>query len=378
MAKRKTSYSDAIKAEIYEALLKQDLRFNELAKTIGRDHMTLSRYLHHAEESGEVVKTGKTRRSPYSLTPKGQETLQRIVEAQIASKQPILLHGEVNSDGYLQPSDLAGSFSESTMPLPLPVDVTMYGTEELRSYFPIRTMDILIDKHLVGPKNAPKTTLKLVTGEWAMNFVWTQILTRLMRLYQLHHNYGKKTKNVLIITDTKGSILGYHYDENEGARPPPALTLDNILGFDATLTIRYEGRKLMKSPDLQEIHRASRRLVGALLLRLAGGWFFGWHPRSISTPISLLERGGLLESKDAEELRLTLAHEKPVRSWFEARWRPSKAARAAILEIACKYLKEGGVLMAKDTAPRSHVTRRFHIAPRNRGTHDQRQGDPFT
>jgi hypothetical protein len=42
---------------------------------------------------------------------------------------------------------------------------------------------------------------------------------------------------------------------------PPPLTAQNILGFDRSLAIRYEGKKLMQSGDLGKMAQASKRLA---------------------------------------------------------------------------------------------------------------------
>ena len=323
MARHLKTYSDEIKLRIYKKLSEHEHKFTELSAACRINQVTLSEYLLHAQEMSEVERDPRTKQ--YNLTPKGQETIQRILNAEAAKDHPIWFQNRVDSEGDLEASDLAGPFSEETTPLPIPVEVTIYGTEELRSDFSLTLVDALAQTGNIGPRKVPKAKLRLMTGRWAMNFVWGLILPRLFELLDRHHDFKKNAR---------------------GEQPPP-LTLDNILGFDASLTIRYEGKKLVRSQDIQQAHQASRRLIGALLLRLAGGWFFGWDPFSLSAPIPLLERGGLLERKDARRLHQILTRKKY--GGNVARWHPTKADRTTILEIASKYLKEGGVLTPKRT-----------------------------
>ena len=98
------TYSDEIKLRIYKKLSEHGHRFTELSVACKINQVTLSEYLLHAQEMSEVERDPRSKQ--YNLTPKGQENLQRILNAEAAKDHPIMFQGRLDSEGDLVPSDL--------------------------------------------------------------------------------------------------------------------------------------------------------------------------------------------------------------------------------------------------------------------------------
>lgn len=316
-------YSDGIKAAIYGHLSEQKLRFDNLVKVSGRNRVTLSKYLKYAQVLGEVQKDVQTRE--YLLTAKGENELERIASAEKAKQYPVRYGGVVDSLNEFEPSDLrkiAGLVALNELPLPIPVNRSIYATDELAFIFQ-QAEDRLLDHGYAGPRKVPGKLLKDATDPLVKRFIWMNIIERVQMLMQWHGDYKR----------------------NSRIEKPPTLSVENILGFDASITVRYEAKELAKSGEIQE-RGIRRRLAGALLLRLA----LGPHETSPSSSsydmIPLLEHGGLLDKRDAAKIRQHITKGK-TRQFILRRASPqpiSRAARGVILEVGLRYLKEGGVL----------------------------------
>jgi len=292
--------------------MKRRFRFNDLKRVSRRSAPTVSAYLAHAQREGEVERDPASQE--YYLTPKGQDELDRIVTIERMRQHPVRFSGKVDSLIELN-ADKAAWIHEKVeaneLPLPIQVDTTIYASEELAPMFERMKRDILLEED-VGPRTLFKKILKASTDSFVKQLIWSCIFERLA----------------------------------------PPLSLSSILGFDLSFIVRFEGKKLaerLATPgDVRqelEAHRMGRRLAGALLLNLAfigeGGRGILWEvfgPETYSSNydlIPLLESGGLLEKEDADRLRpLVLDRYAP----------RGESAKKALLEIAFRYLKEGGIL----------------------------------
>lgn len=325
------NYDEDIKTSVYEQLKTQKLRFTKLVEASRRNKVTLSEYLTHGQELGEIAKDPRTRE--YFLTEKGEDELDRLEGQRVEKESPIRYSGQVDSLNELSSYDfdsyqIDGLVAFGELPLPIPVTTAIYGSEELAFLFN-RGKDHLLYHDGVSPRQLHKAMLKGPSYSLVKQFVWMHILERLWGLAQWHGEYRANSK----------------YEK------PPPFTLESIIGFDLSLTVRYEGKKLAKSQDMNEIRLTSRRFVGALLLRIGCGLTEGLSHTSTYEVITLLEEGGLLDGKDAAKVRRALRGTRPIRKrrahGFETVHSSGgfgEPEQRIVLEVAIRYLKEGGIL----------------------------------
>jgi hypothetical protein len=156
------------------------------------------------------------------------------------------------------------------------------------------------------------------------------------------------------------------------SKTPPPLTIKNVLGFDLSLRIDYEGKKLVKHSNLDELYKIEKRLVGTVLLKLAYSQE-GGSEYSTSDVIPLFVKSDLLERKDAQQIirvlpRLRIKLDSPTKSSgslvsfssTEERRSTWEHRTEVILPIALRYLKEGGIL-PKDSNP--ELLAKQYLAP---------------
>ena len=311
-------YSDEIKAHIYRKLSGRTLTFSKLITCTRKNRVTLSQYLKNGKDELEIEWDQKTKK--YSLTAKGRDELNRITTTQEIRKQAVWYSDELElSREIIEPdpdekeslkSLLWNGFLEDleTPPLPVPVSVTTYGSDQDLFYSATRSAHRAHPS--LGPRRIRKEILRKQTGSVARNVVWDVILDRVWRLLELHRAYsGKRTLT-----------------EPQCKESPLPLTLESILGFDMSLTIRYEGTKLMKSKQTAKL------LAGSLLLQIA--MTEGVRPEAAMAPgfptfydiFPYLEKGGLIEGIDVDRI-----------------------TKGGILEVAFRYLAETGVLKLHST-----------------------------
>lgn len=302
--------------------------FKQLKKA-SRDGTTLSLYLHHGMHLGEVKHDGK--RKPYALTPKGLNELNRIENARKMKEATIRYSGEIDSLNDLtfklpslresQSFLLQRSLILRELPLPISVKVAMGGSKE--QAFILQDLEdyVLHSGTGIGPRKVPKAVLMGATNMIVKQFVWTNLLERLSMLYEWHAAYDKRIRD-------QGRMKGVKRLQEMG-KPPP-LTVESLLGFDISLTIQYDGKWLAKSQDVKVIRQVSRRLAGAILLPLGTSMAPDYPPSYL---ITLLENGNLLDKKDADRIRAAL----------RGKHADYRAARRVIVEVAFRYLREGGV-----------------------------------
>jgi hypothetical protein len=157
-----------------------------------------------------------------------------------------------------------------------------------------------------------------LTAEWGRQIVKQAIRINIMRLLDLHRAY----------------------DNEKAGKDAPPLTLENMMGFDITFTVSYEGSRLRNFGDQPIRQLLSReqmkdRVVGWLLLEIA--YEEGcdapeaFHMKSQSPyhslyeTIPLLEKARLLSPQDVDRIRL-----------------------GGIVEVAFRYLQKARALALKD------------------------------
>jgi hypothetical protein len=276
--------------------------------------VTLSQYLKNGKDRHEVEWDQETKK--YSLTAKGSDELNRITIVQEIRKRPVSHSYELELSKEITEPDLSDE-KESVKPfflegfvedlmspqLPVPISVTNYGSDQDLFYSAARAAHM---RHpALGPRKIGKEILREQTGDVARSVVWSIILDRIWVLLELHRAYsGRRT-----------------WTHPQCKESPKPLTLENILGFDMTLTIRYEGTKLMKSKQTAKL------LAGSLLLQIAKSE--GLSPEAaiksgfatLYDIFPYLEKGGLIEGIDIDRIK-----------------------KGGILEVALRYLAEAGVL----------------------------------
>jgi hypothetical protein len=346
-----------IKREVYEVLSRGACREREIQRVTGRSRPTLEVYLTKGAEDGEIKKDPRTRE--YDLTPAGRAELDRLRTAQGLEQADCHYPAELDHRlAWGDPSQWPGrepdpgffysSAYNSQLPLPAKVYAAVYASKELQAWFLNYQPDAIatVEMGLAGARDVPRLVLEnpMVIQPGAVEqFVWNMIGQRM---------------------DLLAAKL-----ENENPRErSPLFTLENILGFDVSLTLRYDGAKmfprfvrkrgngssLKTGVGKNERKSIARRLAGAILLTIACGFLplnspLDWVVRNPATLITELERGGLIDREDAATVSRVLSDAARTRTpekevdWPEL----TRSQKSTIGEIAVRYLKDGGVI-AKD------------------------------
>jgi len=351
------TYDDSITAAIYATLRNRKMGFNNWVKESKINRTTLNVYKHHGLELGEIEKE-QGRRGKFFLTAKGQSELRRITDLQKIKKQRRHYFGKIDSMNELIPPSELWSLEANVklleLPLPMPVEVGMYGSEELYPLFEWAEYQLSVHNG-VGDKKLRPEFLK---GSKSLiePLLWTHIWERLTYILRWHGRYRLKLTN----------------------EAPPPLTVENVLGFDLSFRVDYEGKNLLKQSKLEEPYKIGKRLVGSVLLRLAYAQE-GGSEYSTSDVIHLFVQSGLLERKDAQRIIRVLPRSRITRSGggshggivslssTEERRSTWAHRTEVILPIALRYLAEGGIvqvpkgsspeLLAKECLARPHITR---------------------
>ncbi len=315
---------DETRKNIYRCLTRP-ITFDKLVRSSRTNRVTLSQCLAYGIEQGEIEH--HSRRGPYLLTAKGQVELNRAEAMQQIREQLVEYDDELDFSAELvdlsDDTNTACAILDESLqnpPLPVKIKATVYGNDPT-SLDDVKSRVLLRDYNL-GRKKVAREILRALTYPSAKRLVWGCILSHVWALMELHRAYKGRgewsgaTENLLA------------YDRRKGQ--PPPLDLDNIIGFDITMTMRYEGTKLRGSKETQDLvekRQMDKRLTGSLLLQIAE--IEGTDPsvlRDSRRPcyydmIPLLERGGLLNDDDVRIIH-----------------------SGRIVEVALRYLEEGGVL----------------------------------
>lgn len=350
-----------IKRELYEELSKGGLRETELQRVTGRSRPTLEVYLTKAAEDGEIEKDPKT--GKYSLTPAGRAELDRLRTAQGLEHADCHYQAEIDPrrtwrDSHLWPREwprpnlFYTSSYYSELPLPAKVYAAVYASKELRDWFLTYQSDAMAEVEMghAGAKELPQLVLKnpmVIEPGLIEQFVWGMIEQRM-------------------------DLLAAEFKDQDPRKRAPLFTLENILGFDLSLTVRYDGAKMF--PKLigkrgygssletgvgkEERKRIARRLAGAILLQIACGFMplnfpLDWLVKNPAALIEEFEKGGLIDRDDATIVSRVLSDAAKARMsrGNEGDWpKLTRSQRSIIGEIAFRYLKDGDVI-AKDWEP---------------------------
>jgi predicted transcriptional regulator len=352
MVRPQKTYDPTFIAWIYAQLEKRSLRYSELVKACRRkmSGQTVNNYVSHGEDLGEIKKE-EGRRGKYYLTSKGHVKLEQIRSKKNAQGVPWYV-GDVDTPDMLwtkrelvYPVEVDRVTEE--MPLPLPAFAALSGSADLYvlreaaessvlrrraiedpydTTFDPAGVGLLLSllkegelpprQNRLGSVKLHKQARQLVTAEWARQIVKRAIRINILRLLDLHRGYinGKATKE-----------------------PPPSLTLENILGFDVTFTVSYEGSKLRtgkREPRGMLREQAKDRMVGWLLIQIAyeegcdeskalrmHSGLKGMFAASLYETIPLLEKEGLLRPEDTHEI-----------------------SQGGIVEVAFRYLQKAEAL----------------------------------
>lgn len=319
-SKRTRRAPGEVKASIYRALDKHGrLGFVRLSESSRTNRVSLSKYIKHGLEAREIERDPITQE--YYLTDDGRDELDAHVHhksinqyhAKRIIQHPIRLS---NSFLTLEPNvlktDIDLDHALMNAPLPMPIDVITHGSSMLDSVFDRAEQTTRFLSPGLTSMQAPEEVLKGLIGSFARDLLWGIIMARIWNVLKEHHALsGDGPWNRAVRAESR-----YNATEN----PPPLLKLENILGFDLDLTIRYDGKKLMSSREnqavLERTHIADR-LAGSILLDIAGR--IGCDPEfntermidkmfPLGVPsyydlVPLLESGGLLSAQDIEKIR---------------------------------------------------------------------------
>jgi hypothetical protein len=357
LAREHTNYDEEIKLSIYKKLNRQPFRFNELVEELARNRVTVSEYLLHAQNGNEIEKDLRTKE--YYLTEKGKDEVDRILADRARKLAPFRYHGRVGpSSGGLvewkawfpaprkwsedtgvhsdQDYDMAVSISGSQrygvvaprLPLPLDLDASMYGSEEFRGRYDEEERFFQDDMGL-RPKAMRATVLDETVRPLAEGFFWSFLMLRFTDFLRWHEMSREKRTT----------------------EAPPPLTVESILDFDVSMTIRYQGkdrflrRGVPTASEAKERHLIMKRLVGALLLRAA----YNWNLELGFPYVDLLRTAGWLDKGDADALNAAYIEWKkgPDREPL-----PDNPLRVLLYQTGWRYLEEGGY--PKVDVPPSH------------------------
>jgi hypothetical protein len=331
-------YSEPIRYRIYGVLKGKKLRFGDLDDSRLPSRPILSTYLAHGEAIGEVYHDPFTKE--YSLTPKGEGELNRMAMVFAIKKQPLNFAFELDQ---LNPPYI---FSSNMLPLPVPVQGDFGGSEEIHDMFDERLAAQEVKNVSAG--RLRKILQKSATDSFVNNILWTIISQRISDLMESHRAFD---------TRQEADETGEKSEQGATEHKPPPLDVANILGFDLTFTMKYEGKKVVKclrqKGELGEIgelskfeDRIRRTLAAGILIKLASGGFrdIARVPRLIS----LISDGKLLDKDDARTILKAVANPYLIDLTEVTRM------KEALLAVAYRYLATVGVLnLPKNTSPES-------------------------
>lgn len=352
LVRKLKAYSDEIKLSIYENLSQRGLRFDSLAEASGRNRVTLTEYLVHGQEESELSRDPRTKE--YMLTPKGRDELERLLIEQSRREASFEYHGRIEPTGYSIPPSPTAIGKERyqavshmllgyELPLPLTTTGSIYGSEALK--FIQEAEERWLQDLKVSPRRIGPEMLDDLVRRYAEPLVWRFILRRLGMLLEWHEFYGKPSE-----PDDADWMTEYQ------KKKPPALTIENILGFDLSMSIRYNGTRLLKSgaqmtnrSGLAERKRAKNILVGATLTNIAYE-----HPESGQEVgvIDHFRKAGLLRKEEADIInKLEQAMYLPSPSGIAGEHiiDPEKHRIFAerVYEIGWRYLVDAGLIDSK-------------------------------
>lgn len=359
MVRKYRHYKDEKKARLYAPLKNAEtgLRHKDLSKLSKLDYFTFNCYLDHFLKEREIYMDTVSR--TYKLTEKGREELHRLdrmvrIQKIVGEPSTVVYYdglvdslNEIEQDSIIQYFDMLGPLSlPEQMPLPASIDTGIYASKEVGMFLQLAEdwtrMLGQMKPGAVVDKKVRKMIRTEVVGPFAKALLWDAIMERMWALINWHK----------------------HYEVDKKVEKPPTFNLDYLLGFNLAIIMEYEGKKLIDPKNYREAiekRKAAKRLVGAILLRIGSGVQEGVDEASTYDVVDFFERGELLSHDDAEKLRsafrklgyrkVTLRRQRSKgRIWLSSdgggssRDGTSQEGRMIVLEVACRYLAEGGVL----------------------------------
>ena len=354
MARNLKNYSEEIKLGIYKKLNERKLRFDDLHEATHRNRVTLSEYLTHSQEIQEVQRDPKTKE--YELTAKGKAELDRLLLEKEMEDAPFhykeIIHPE-SEIGFQPPMKASERRRELfyNLPLPMGLQVNFYGSERLA--FLSEGEEELFRDFKIPEKDIPRAFVSDQLREYAEDILWKFISRRLWMLLEWHEHY---THNIKPPNEDSNKIYRSTELRDFGRKKPPPLTLENILGFDLSVTFRFPG-KLLDPPKeglptktwIESKRKIEKLLVGALLLRIASG-------NTMDCEFGVFEhfeKAGLIKKEDADTIeKLEKASLLPdpsgKKDYFIEDPKKRKIYYQRVYETACRYFAESGIAIKSE------------------------------
>jgi len=256
--------------KILEILTKCEAPFGTglLKSKVGlRSPTSMNRALRKLEENELIDR----KRGGWIITPEGRAELAKTEDLMFIRKQAKystqLLHLRVGADDFGQYYSELASPLTVFMPVPTAIHASLGASKEVSEEF-----DIVLPEYFYGIYPSQAWTLQSVIGEAASNIVNSLIWARVTELVGRHR------------------------------RRPKTLNPENLLDFNVSFTVRFEGKKTLRDLHSRgvEYDRIKHRLVAMLLLTIA-------HIRqggvSNFTVLDRMTEGGLLEMEEGRELK---------------------------------------------------------------------------
>src|SRR5208282_5962450 len=186
----------------------------------------------------------------YLLTPKGRNELERLSIERSRREASFEYHGFIEPRTYSippPPASIGKSRYEAALhsmlgyDLPLPISTTgsIYGSEALK--FIQDDEERWLQDLKVNPRRIGTEMLDDLVRRYAEPLVWRFILRRLGMLLEWHETYYNNYHEKQEKPDDSDWLRKFRQTK------PPALTIENILGFNLSMSIRYDGTRLLRS-----------------------------------------------------------------------------------------------------------------------------------
>jgi len=259
---------------------KDPVRTGELKREVGlKSPTSMNRALKRLYEN--KPKLIQRERVGYSITPEGREELGKLEDQRFIYKQAKYLSSPLHLtvDAQELQHYLSATASPWTvfMPTPAEIHASFSASEEVS-----HVIEIELPDYFYGRFPTQTRQLQNAIGDHASNII-----------------------NGLIWTQVRN--LAGRYRQN-----PEPLTPDNLLDFNVSTTIRFEGKKIVKDAKLTqtEYNRIKHRITAMLLLKIA---HYEEGDISNHTILDCMIQGRLLDEKEGETLKKVYSsyhHEK--------------------------------------------------------------------
>lgn len=316
LVRKPRASSSEIKVSIYEKLSDHGLRFDELARASRRDRMTLTKYLAHGIEEGEVSHDLTTKQ--YRVLPKGVQQLHRVQDERRRREAAFRYSGSLYpmrhpashlSPVFLPPQEIDPArlafythLALSHLPLIMPFQASLYGSEKLQSVFE-SAEDTALDalKEIIKPEKVRERILSETLQGLGEQLFWALVTRRLSFLLEWHDYYRKGIPAMPHRPKPGRAMRSAERQAYHAFSKPPPLTIENILRFDASATLDFRGEAAFHQLPKKLRQLVGKRLVGSMLLRLAyGDPTLKMHGAVVAQQFA---ESGLLKKEDASVLQ---------------------------------------------------------------------------